>query len=105
MDTIDDFWERVNKQLRAHKISRKKFAEFIDVPYSTFNSWLRNGRSLEVYTAYNIAAALGVNLEFLLTGIDGKNARERLKQIEERKTVKISMEKLIGKMRKELVKL
>jgi len=105
MDGIDDFWERVNEQLQAHKISRKKFAEFINVPYSTYNSWIRNGRSLEVYTAYNIASALGVNLEFLLTGTDEKSARERLKQTEERKTVKISMEKLIGKMRKELVKL
>jgi len=105
MNTITDFWNRVNEQLKSHKISRKKFAEFINVPYSTFNSWLRNSRSLEVFTAYNISTALGVNLEFLLTGIDGKNAEERLKQTEERKTVKTSMEKLIGKMRKELVKL
>jgi len=105
MNTIDDFWKRVHEELKAHKISRKKFAEFINVPYSTFNSWLKNGRSLEVYTAYNIASALGVNLEYLLTGIDGKNAEERLKQTEERKTVKTSMEKLIRKMRKELVKL
>jgi len=65
---IRKFWNRVNAEIKAQKLSRKRFAESIDIPYNTFKSWLYYDRSVEVGTAYSIAKALGVSLEYLVTG-------------------------------------
>ena len=102
---IDDFWERVKLQLRAHKITRRQFAGYISVPYSTLNSWLYNKRSVEVGTAYDIATALGVSLEYLVTGLEGKSAEERAKQVEVWKTAGTEMKRLVVKMQEEVGKL
>ena len=99
------FWKRVCDEIKAHKMSRKKFAEYVNVPYSTFKSWLYYQRSVEVGTAYAIATALGVSLEYLITGTDGKSEKLRMKQIEDRKTAGAAMKELIGKMQQEMVKL
>ena len=102
---IDEFWKRVLQQMKSHKIARKKFAEYIMVPYSTFNSWLYYKRSVEVGTAYDIARALGVSVEYLVTGKEGKDEEARLKQVEKRKTTGARVKNLIGKLQKEVVKL
>ena len=102
---VDDFWGRVEHQIKAHKISRKEFAEYINVPYSTFKSWLYYKRSTEVGTAYDIATALGVSVEYLVTGAEGKNEKERLKQTETRKSAGAEIKKLIGKLQEETEKL
>jgi len=102
---IEEFWKRIRSQMKAHKISQRKFAEYINVPYSTFNSWLYYKRSIEVGTAYNIASALGVTVEYLVTGREGKNEEEHLKQTEIRKTAGAEMKKLLGKLQEEVVKL
>ena len=64
------FWKRVYNEIKSLKISRKKFAESIDIPYNTFKSWNYYKRSVEVGTAYDIATALDVSLEYLITGKD-----------------------------------
>ena len=69
---IEEFWIRVRAQIKAHKINIKQFAEYIGIPVSTFYSWLRYGRSVEVGTAYDIATALGVSVEYLVTGEEKK---------------------------------
>jgi len=102
---VDDFWKRIRAQLKAQKISQKQFAEYIAVPYSTFNSWLYYGRSIEVGTAYSIATALGVSMEYLVTGTEGKNEEKRMKQIAMRKNAGAELKKLIGKLQEEVVKL
>jgi len=65
---VRKFWKRVNEEINARKLSRKKFAESLNIPYNTFKSWLYYDRSVEVGTAYVIAKALGVSLEYLITG-------------------------------------
>jgi len=69
---ITKFWKRVCDEIKARKISRKKFAESVDIPYNTFKSWLYYNRSIEVGTAYDIAVALGVSLEYLINGYGRK---------------------------------
>ena len=91
--------------IKAHKIDRKKFLEYVGVPRSTYYSWLRNNRSMEVFTAYRIATALGVSLEYLVAGIDGKSEEERMRQTEIRKTAEAEMKKLVEKMQEEVEKL
>ena len=62
------FWDRVNNEIKIRKLSRKRFAESINIPYDTFKSWLYYKRSVEVGTAHDIAEALEVSLEYLITG-------------------------------------
>ena len=102
---VDEFWKRVRTQLKVHKISQKKFAEHISVPYSTFNSWQYYHRSIEVGTAYSIATALGVSLEYLVTGKEEKAEEKHIKQIEARKAAGNEIIKLIGKLQEEVMKL
>ena len=102
---IDDFWMRIKAQIKAHRITQGQFAEYIDVPKSTFYSWLKYRRSVEVATAYNIATALGVSLEYLVTGHEGKSAEERMKEIELRKNAGAEIKKLIKKLEEETIKL
>jgi len=102
---IENFWERVRDQIKAHKINLRIFAEYIGIPVSTLYGWIHHNRSVEVITAYNIATALGVSLEYLLTGADGKSTEERMKQTEIRKNTEARMKKLVGKLHEEVGKL
>ena len=65
---VGQFWKRVNSEIKSRKLSRKSFAESVNIPYNTFKSWLYFERSVEVGTAYDIAKALGVSVEYLITG-------------------------------------
>ena len=60
------FWERVKKLVRAHKISQEKFAAYLGINFSTFKSWLHFDRIPDVFTACDIADALGVPVEYLV---------------------------------------
>ena len=104
MDT-ELFWIRVKNLMKAHKINQTNFAKHLDIPVSTFYSWLQYNRSVEVGTAYSMAAALGVSVEYLVTGEDGKSAEIRLKQTEERKTASARIRKLVGIIQEETEKL
>ena len=70
---VKKFWKRVNEEIKVRKLSRKRFAESLNIPYNTFKSWLYYERSVEVGTAYDIAKALGVSLEYLITGHELKS--------------------------------
>ena len=101
---MDYFWKRVKDQIKAHKITEEKFAQYLGIPRSTFFRWLKYNVSPEAGTAYAIATALGVSVEYLVTGQDGKSEAERMKQIEERKNtenqVKIMASKLLDEVAK-----
>jgi len=97
MDT-ERLWKRVKLQIKAHNITQEKFAGYISVPRSTFYRWLRFNIAPDVFTAYNIASALGVSLEYLLTGTDKKSEKERMKQTEERKITEAHVKKLVKKL-------
>ena len=102
---INAYWERVKVLIKAHKITVGKFAEYIDIPRSTLYSWIQFGFSPEVGTAYNIATALGVSVEYLVTGEDGKSLKVRLEQTETRKTAGDKIKKLVGELQEETEKL
>ena len=104
METFN-FWKRVKALLKIHKISQAKFAEYINIPVSTFYSWIRHSRSPEIMTAYNIAMALGVPLEYLITGEDGKGVKIHLEQTETRKSATTRMIKLFGELQEEIKKI
>ena len=97
-----NFWDRVKILIKAHKITQEKFAEYLNIPKSTFYSWLKYNITPEVVTAYNIATILGVSVEYLVTGTDGRNVKQRMMQTEERKTTEGQIRSLVGKLREEV---
>jgi len=101
MDTIK-FWKRVRTQIRAHKVSQTQLAEHIGLNPRTFQGWIYHNRLPDIDSALLIAAALGVGVEYLVTGQDGKAMMIRAQQVEERKIAAARIKKMIRAMRQEI---
>ena len=102
--TVDPFWERVKSLMRAHKISQKDFSAYIGVSFQTFRCWLHYNRIPDAYTSCDIAEALGVSVEYLVRGVDGKAMENREKETLIRKTAAAEIRK-ISKMIRENARL
>jgi transcriptional regulator with XRE-family HTH domain len=102
--SIDKFWKRLKAELKAQKISQIKFAEQIQIPRSTFLRWQQVSLIPDAFTAYTMAAALGVSLEYLITGENRKTEKLRMEQTEVRKSTELEVKKLVGKLQQEVVK-
>ena len=94
------FWNRAKKHIRAHKISQKNFAEYIGVNYNTLKFWMCYGYYPDVKTTYDIATALGVSIEFLLTGEEGKAMKIREHETLARKTAAANIKKMALRIEK-----
>ena len=79
MDIID-FWKRVRVLIKAHRITQKEFAAYINIPLSTFRSWMHYSRVPDFITAFDIAIALGVSLEYLAKGKEDDTTEEEKKK-------------------------
>ena len=97
---LDPFWERVKKLIRAHKITQEKFAAYIGVSFNTFKSWLRFNRIPNAYVCHDIAVALGVSVEFLVEGVDGKAMEKREQEALARKTAAGDIKKMARLIRR-----
>jgi transcriptional regulator with XRE-family HTH domain len=94
------FWERTKSLIKSHKITQEKFANYIGINFYTFRSWLYYGIIPDVNSAYRIATALGVSMEYLVAGNDDTSVKMREKQTLNRKTAAAKIKKLalqIGK--------
>jgi len=97
---VDPFWERVKKLIRAHKISQEKFSAYIGISFNTLKTWLKFNRIPDAYTAHDIAVSLGVSVEYLVTGEDGKAMEIREKEAIDRKTAAADIKKLALQIKK-----
>lgn len=100
----EKFWTRVRSMIRAHRTSQGKFAEYIGIPRSTFFRWMKNDIIPDVFTAYNIATALGTSMEYLVAGEDRKSEKQRAEQTNARKTTEAQVKTLVEKLQEEVVK-
>ena len=73
------FWTRTQKLIKEHKISQKKFSELVGINYNTYRCWVYNDRVPDAESAYYIAKALGVSVEYLVSGKD--NLKQRIKKL------------------------
>lgn len=92
---IDAFWNRVKVLIKTHKTDQIKFAENIGIPIGTLRSWIHYGRAPDFITAFDIASALGVSLEYLAKGSKSRITREDKKN-------RITVKKAIARMRNEM---
>ena len=104
MDVVK-FWSRVKLQIKAHNLSQAKFAEHIGMRPATFYGWIYHKRIPDIISALYIAAALGVSLEYLVFGEDGKAMRIRAIQVKARKTAAARIKKLNNEIRREIRKI
>ena len=81
-----NFWKRVIELLNAAKISRKQFAEYLDVPHRTLEGWICYDRIPDTLTAYDMSRLLGVTLDYLAGGVDRDFTAKRLKELAARES-------------------
>ena len=63
-----EFLDRVDKLLTQKGVKRPWLAKQTTISLNTINGWFQNNRPPRVDNAHEIARALGVSLDFLVTG-------------------------------------
>ena len=79
------FWIRVKTLIKAHNMNHEQFAGYIDIPIGTFSGWIHFNRLPDVETACDMAAALGVTVQYLVYGDDGEKSAQRFKELNARR--------------------
>ena len=77
-----DFWMRVKELLKAQNATQDKIAKQINERADTFSKWIQKDRLPDAAQSYKIAVALGVSVEYLVTGKEPDNS-EKIKQAKE----------------------
>jgi len=101
----DQFWIRVKRLLKSHKISQQNFAIYIGVPTRTFWGWIHRNCIPDASRACAIAEALGVTVEYLVRGCDDINAEDRMHRTFARKSATLKIKKLALKIEAETKRL
>ena len=99
------FWTRVKQQVKAHRYSQKRLADYIEVPVQTLWGWIHYNRIPDAETACCIAEALGVTVEYLVRGNDDINAGDKMEKTYTRKTATEQISKLAQQIGEEAERL
>ena len=81
---MSDFWKRVDEELDYLGKNRTYLATKCDFSLTNFNLGIKRGSCPSADTAVKIAAALGVTVEYLVTGSNSpahKNKEEEAEQL------------------------
>jgi DNA-binding XRE family transcriptional regulator len=65
---MDEFWNRVNELLKTSTYTQETMAETIGVSKNTLYSWIARDIKPRADESVKIAQALGVSVEYLVTG-------------------------------------
>jgi len=95
------FWTRVKQQIKAHKYSQTKLADYIGIPLQTLRGWIHYKRIPDAAIACNIAEALGVTVEYLVRGSDDINADYKQQRTFIRKSAAEQIHKLARQIAEE----
>ena len=83
-----DFWMRVKELLKAQNATQDKIAKQINERADTFSKWIQKDRLPDAEQSYKIAVALGVSVEYLVTGCQSDN-KEKIDKIVENLMISI----------------
>lgn len=69
-----DFWQNVKTLIKNKNTKQQAVADIAGISLLTMRGWITHDRLPDVVSAYKIAQALGVSVEYLVTGkeVDGK---------------------------------
>ena len=60
------FAERINDYMVEKGMNIKQFAEFVQLPRRTVNSWMLNNRTPRIDYIYHIASCLNLTIDYLV---------------------------------------
>ena len=63
-----DFWQRVKYLLKDNNINQQDIADTLNMRADSFSKWIQKDRLPDAEETYKIAEALGVSVEYLVTG-------------------------------------
>ena len=76
-----EFWKRTNKLIKDKNSKQENIAQECDIPYQTFRSWVTRQTFPDALQTYKIAQALGVSVEYLVTGEDTSPYKQELDKL------------------------
>lgn len=83
-----DFWIRVKDLIKEKNTTQDKIALQINERADNFSRWIQKDRLPDAEQTYKIANALGVSVEYLVTGKQSNN-KEKIDKIVESLTIAI----------------
>jgi transcriptional regulator with XRE-family HTH domain len=75
---IEDFWDNVKRMIDERNTSQEWVASHSGISFRTFQNWIYRKRLPDAVQSYRIAAALGVSVEYLITGKEPHTCRKYL---------------------------
>ena len=81
------------------------FAQLVGLSYNTLRGWLYNNRLPDAETACDMAAILGVSVEYLVWGKCKPGNRQRIKQLKGEKSASDKIKLLVFKLGEEAKRL
>ena len=73
--------ERINDFMIEKGMTIKQFAEYVQLPRRTVNSWLLNNRTPRIDCIYHVAECLGITIDYFVGKENQKTAWSFLKII------------------------
>ena len=83
MDAVN-FWNRVKQLIKSNNTTQRGLSETIGLSARTLEIKIGRKSAPDVFEAYKIAQALGVSVEYLVTGSDTNPAEQELKELKEK---------------------
>lgn len=75
------FWSNVKPLIKSKKITQQVLADDIGISFNTLQSWITKDRLPDVVSAFKIARALGVSVEYLVTGEDSNPYKTKIEEL------------------------
>ena len=83
MDAVS-FWNRVKQLIKSNNTTQRGLSETIGLGARALEIKIGRKSAPDVFEAYKIAQALGVSVEYLVTGTDTNPAERELKELKEK---------------------
>lgn len=77
-----DFWKRVNKRIKELNITQESLCSDLGINLGTFKQQITHARFPSVDSALKIAQALGVSVEYLVTGKETDGKKQLLEEMQ-----------------------
>ena len=76
------FWNNVKPLIKQRNKTQESLAAELNIPFGTFQGWIAKSILPDVISASKIARALGVSVEYLVTGEETDGKKQLLKEMQ-----------------------
>lgn len=77
-----DFWQNVKTLIKNKNTKQQAIADIAGISLLTMRGWITHDRLPDVVSAYKIAQALGVTVEYLVTGTSTDAKTQLIEEIQ-----------------------